>query len=71
MAISIARIPTPQVQLVDPKTGIVDKYWYIFFSGLGGGTPLLNFIDDAHAAAGGVPINGFYRNGSAVMIRVT
>ena len=27
-------------------------------------------LDDAAAAAAGVPINGLYRNGSAVMVRV-
>lgn len=34
-------------------------------SGLG------DYIDDAAAAAGGVPVEGFYRNGSVVQIRVT
>lgn len=31
---------------------------------------LVNYADDAAAAAAGVPINGLYRNGSAVMVRV-
>lgn len=30
-----------------------------------------NFANDAAAAAGGVPVNGWYRNGSVQMIRVT
>lgn len=30
-----------------------------------------NFADDAAAAAGGVPVGGMYRNGSALMIRVS
>ena len=30
-----------------------------------------NYANDAAAAAGGVPVNGLYRNGSVVMIRVT
>lgn len=34
-------------------------------SGLG------NYLDDAAAAAGGIPVGGVYRNGSALMIRVT
>lgn len=34
------------------------------FSGLG------NYVDDAAAAAGGVPVGGMYRNGSALMVRV-
>ncbi len=29
-----------------------------------------NYANDTAAAAGGVPIGGLYRNGSAVMIRV-
>lgn len=32
---------------------------------------LVNAIDDAAAAAAGVPVNQFYRNGSQVMIRVS
>ena len=31
---------------------------------------LQNFVDDAAAAGGGIPVNGLYRNGSVVMIRV-
>lgn len=30
-----------------------------------------NFANDAAAAAGGVPIEGLYRNGSVLMVRVT
>ncbi len=33
--------------------------------------PLINAVDDVAAAAAGVPINGLYRNGSQVNIRVT
>ena len=29
-----------------------------------------SYADDTAAAAGGVPIGGLYRNGSAVMVRV-
>ena len=31
----------------------------------------LNFIDDAAAAAGGVPLGGLYRNGNFILIRLT
>jgi len=71
MAVGIVSIPLSGVRLVDPKTGMIDPYWYDFLAGLAGGTPLKNFATDAAAAAGGVPLNGFYRNGSAVQIRVT
>lgn len=33
--------------------------------------PLINAANDAAAATAGVPVNGFYRNGSVVMIRVS
>lgn len=33
--------------------------------------PLTNATNDTNAAAAGVPINGFYRNGNAVQIRLT
>jgi hypothetical protein len=33
-------------------------------------SPLANYLNDAAAAAGGVPVGGFYRNGSVVMVRV-
>lgn len=32
---------------------------------------LQNFVDDAAAAAGGIAVGQFYRNGSVVMVRVT
>jgi cytoskeletal protein CcmA (bactofilin family) len=31
----------------------------------------LNFVDDTAAATGGVPLGGLYRNGNAIMIRLT
>jgi len=31
----------------------------------------LNFINDAAAASGGVPLGGLYRNGNFIMIRLT
>jgi len=71
MATQINRIPPPSVPLVDVRTGIINEYWWDFLSNLAGGQPLKNFANDAAAAAGGTPINGFYRNGSIVQIRVT
>ncbi len=35
------------------------------------GAGLGNYANDAAAAAGGVPIEGLYRNGSVLMVRVT
>ena len=29
-----------------------------------------NYADDTAAAAGGIPLNGLYRNGSVLMVRV-
>lgn len=34
------------------------------------GALLDNFVNDAAAQAGGVPVGGLYRNGSVVMVRV-
>ena len=34
-------------------------------------SPQGNYVNDAAAAAGGVPVGGLYRNGSVLMIRVT
>lgn len=31
MGVGINRVPPPTAQLIDPKTGIVDQYWYDFF----------------------------------------
>ncbi len=68
---TVTRIPSPSVQLTDPQSGICDQFWYDFFSSLAGGQPLKDFASDAAASAGGVPLNGFYRTGNAVKIRVT
>jgi hypothetical protein len=31
----------------------------------------LNFVNDAAAAVGGVPLGGLYRNGNVIQIRIT
>jgi hypothetical protein len=67
----VNKIPLAGVRAVDPQSGIVDPYWYDFFASLAGGQPLRDFATDALAAAGGVPLNGFYRTGNTVKIRVT
>jgi|TARA_R110000868_G_scaffold19297_1_gene83068 hypothetical protein len=41
-----------------------------FIMGGGFGQTLQDYANDAGAAAGGVPLGGFYRNGSVVMVRV-
>jgi hypothetical protein len=71
MAITVTRIPDPSVRLTDPQSGIIDQYWYDFLATLAGGQPLKDFATDAAAAAGGIAINGFYRTGNTVKIRVT
>ena len=35
------------------------------------GSKLMNYTNDAAAAIGGVPLHGFYRNGSVVYVRVS
>jgi hypothetical protein len=63
-------MPTQNVALTDPQTGLVSVDWFAFFAGIQIG-PLKDFANDAAAAAGGVGLNGFYKTGSTVKIRVT
>jgi hypothetical protein len=66
----VARVPIPSVAIIDRATGLVTKDWYDFFVNLNIAN-LKNFADDTAAAAGGIAINGLYRTGSIVKIRVT
>ena len=58
--------------------GLFSLPWVTYFSQLTGylsalppsGQPLSNYANDAAAAAGGVKLYGYYRNGSIVMQRV-
>ena len=68
---TVNTIPPPSAVLVDIKTGNIDQYWYDFLAGLAGSKRLQDFVDDTAAKAGGIPLNGFYRTGNAVKIRVT
>jgi len=69
----------PQAPIREPISGLLPVSWVSFFSQLlaylssipTSGAALPNYINDAAAAAGGVPLYGFYRNGSVVMQRVT
>ena len=69
-------LPPPALGWFDPRTGRptdVFRDWVvavdrIFRGGLLG--TLVSAANDAAAAAAGVPLNGLYRNGSAVQIRV-
>ena len=69
---TVRRVPISSVPITDPadRTGLVTKDWYDYLAGLNI-TNLKNFANDAAAAAGGVPVGGFYRNGSVVQVRVT
>jgi hypothetical protein len=49
---------------VDSIDIALDTSCYLKITGLG------NYVNDAAAAVGGVPVNGMYRNGSILMIRV-
>jgi len=71
MAAIVNKIPLAGVRAVDPRSGLLDQYWYDFLASLAGGQPLRDFASDAAAGAGGVPLNGFYRTGNTVKIRVT
>lgn len=62
---------------VDPKTGkpvLAFLQWILGLDRImraGQFGTLVNAANDGAAAAAGVPLNGLYRNGSAVQIRVT
>lgn len=67
--------PKPPIQ---DEVSIRSLGWVAYFSNLFryinglplSGQSLPNYVDDAAAAAGGVPLHGYYRNGSIVMQRV-
>jgi len=69
-------LPPPALPWFDPRTGLpndVFRNWCasvdrIFRAGQLG--TLVNAVNDAAAAAAGVPVSGLYRNGSTVLIRV-
>ena len=59
------------------KDGVFSILWRNYFVALdkmfrtAQYAPLVNAANDSAAATAGVPVNGFYRNGSVVMVRVT
>jgi hypothetical protein len=73
------KIPNPPTrEPIAQSDGGLRLQWVMFFSQLfdyfssipRSNEALPNFVNDAAAAAGGVPINGYYRNGSIVMQRI-
>lgn len=68
-------LPPPQQPIAGnaPPTQPYNEYFQALDKALRGGVfgPLANAVNDAAAAAAGVPINGIYRNGNAVQIRLT
>ena len=78
MAAVSPRVPAPSVAMNDQQTSLVNRDWYTYLASLhlaiaasDGSTVLRNFADDTAAATGGVVVNGLYRTGSIVKIRVT
>jgi hypothetical protein len=64
-------LPRPPVAWIDPETGQPTPIFFQFMLALMTPSSLPNFANDAAAAAGGVGVNQFYRNGSVVQVRVT
>ncbi len=68
-------LPPLNTEITDKKLSLA---WVQYFSqlssymalGLPGGAALSNYANDAAAAAGGIKLYGYYRNGSVVMQRV-
>jgi hypothetical protein len=59
----------PGVTMVDTEHSLIIEL-DAKFKPLVDATLLGNYVDDATAAAGGVEIGEFYRNGSALMVRI-
>lgn len=73
------KMPSPPIrEIASQKDGLFSLPWVTYFSQLmsylsslpKSNEALPNYVNDAAAAAGGVPLYGFYRNGSIVMQRV-
>ena len=72
-------LPDPQVVMFDEQ-GFMSPTWRSFWLNLllylggtsngGNLTASTSYANDAAAAAGGVPVGGYYRNGSVVQVRV-
>jgi len=68
--------PGPALRWINPVTGIAEgtfRDWALAVDRIlraGQFGTLINAANDGAAAAAGVPLNGIYRNGSVVMIRV-
>jgi hypothetical protein len=79
MARTVPPLPDPRVPMFDDQT--MGATWRQFWVNLLlwiGGTPngpnlaaAPSYANDAAAAAGGVAIGSFYRNGSVIQVRVT
>lgn len=77
-ASSLSPLPQQNAPVLREEGGnVFSLLWRTYLSGLdrmfrtAQFGPLVSAANDAAAAAAGVPINGFYRNGSIVQIRVT
>lgn len=68
--------PTPALRWINPVTGTPDgtfRDWALAIDRImraGQFGTLVNAVNDAAAAAAGVPLNGLYRTGNAVQIRL-
>ena len=67
-------LPARTIPLINPddRTGLVSRGWYEFFQSISTGLATsASYANDAAAEAGGVAVGEYYRNGSAVQIRIT
>ena len=73
---SLPPLPGPALRWFDPQTGQampIFRDWCAAVDRIMRGAQFGTLVvaaNDAAAAAAGVPLNGLYRNGSAVLIRV-
>jgi len=63
-------LPSPQAPLANDK-GLIQPDWFEYLKERHLPGPLVDAVNDAAAAAAGVPVGAFYANAGAVRIRLT
>jgi len=73
---SVSPIPDVSSPVMEAKENVFGVLWRNYFRSIDNMFrtaqygPLISAANDAAAATAGVPVNGLYRNGSVVMVRV-
>jgi hypothetical protein len=76
-ASSVPPQPSISTEVIQTLDNTFQQLWRNYFVALdnmlrtGQYGPLPDAADDSAAATAGVPVNGFYRNGNVVQVRIT